>query len=73
MTLNYFLKVKYLNRDHLGRLNMVKLQTVTDRANFTITNTESRLLAFEKCTYILPLNILKVKVKVMQILTENIS
>ena len=47
-----------------------------DRTNIEIelpTHRKSRLLAFEWCNYIWPWTILKVKVKVMQILTMNIS
>ena len=36
MTLTYFQKVKYSNRDDFGRLNVVISQTVTDRANIII-------------------------------------
>ena len=60
MTFTYLLKVTDSNRDHLSRLNVIFLQTVTVRAKITIANIN-----------ILPLRMLKVKV--MQISTVNIT
>ena len=37
--LDLLLKVKDSTRDHFGRLNVIILQTVADRANITIVNT----------------------------------
>ena len=61
-------KVKFM---HISSVNIS--QTMRDRTNITIVNTESRLWPFHWYIYILPWPILKVKVKVMLILTENIS
>ena len=73
MTLTYFLKVRDSNRYKLGRLKVIISQKVKGSATITIAHTESRLLVFDWYIYILPWPILKVKVKVMQILTVTIS
>ena len=78
MTLTFFLKIKDSNPDHdskcdhFDRLNVTISLTLTDRTNITIANTESRVLAFEWCIYVLPWPVLKFKVKVMEILNVNI-
>ena len=51
-TLIYLLKVKDSNQDYFSILNVVISQTVTDRANITIVNTGSCLLAFDWYVYI---------------------
>ena len=56
-------KIKDSNRDRLGSSNVVIFKT----------STGSGSLAFEWCIYIWSWPILKVKIKVMQILTVNIS
>ena len=40
MTFTYFWKVKNSNQGHFGKLNVIMLQTVTDRTNVTIANTQ---------------------------------
>ena len=58
---------------HISTVNISILQTLTYETNITTANTEGHLWTCHWHTYIWPWPILKVKVKVMHILTANIS
>ena len=62
-------KGQWLESSTLGSSNVTNSQTVTDRTNVAIANTESRIWAFDWHTYIWRWPILNVRVKVMRIST----
>ena len=66
----FFLKVTDSNTDHLDRLNMIISLTVTGISNIAIAKTGSHLLVYDWYICNLPVLILPVEVKVMQISTE---
>ena len=56
MSIALFLKDRYVGRP-LWKLKREHLEAVSDRANITIDNTESCIMAFDRHTYIVTFDI----------------